>query len=129
MGRSPAALALLVWGFAAGCGSGGWAQPRSVLDAQVLARAARPARAERQTATGFYRDWLAWTWGSHCHMVPTDSEYFDQVVARCGAIPGMVAGVSRLLTEIEATPASHAPIATLQQTRWLAPPPPAACWR
>jgi hypothetical protein len=62
-------------------------------------------------------------------MLPTDSTYFDRMVDVCGAIPGTVAGVSRLLLEVEATPEALTPVPAADRSHWLDPARSDGCWR
>jgi len=109
------------------CRGGGWARPRSIVDARAMLAGQRgPDKA--QTGTAVYRNILSRTWGSHCRMLPTDSVYFDRKVARCGGVPGVIAGISRLLLEVEASPAILEPVASSSQIWWLNSAAGATCW-
>jgi putative component of membrane protein insertase Oxa1/YidC/SpoIIIJ protein YidD len=97
------------------------APARNVVDARAIAEHDRSGEPP-QTATSVYRGILARSWGSHCRMLPTDSVYFDRQVARCGAAVGAVAGVARLLLEVEATPEVLPPVPASDRLHWLAGP-------
>ena len=122
-----AALAALAC--AAGCAGGGWARPSNIVDARASLQQPHPGGSATQTGTVVYRRVLAPTWGAHCRMLPTDSVYFDRQVARCGAVPGTVAGVSRLLREVEASPETLVPVPAGDRVHWLDPPRSDGCWR
>lgn len=111
----------------AGCTTPGLARPRSLVDAHYLL-SPRPASSP-QTATAVYRSILAKSMGSHCRMLPTDSEFFDRKVAQCGAVPGVMAGFSRMLLEIEATPEVVEPVPATDRVHWLDLPRDDSCWR
>jgi hypothetical protein len=121
----PLTTALLGLVVVAGCAAAGRYAPRAVLDGGFVGA---QSTASPQTGTVVYRALIAKTLGSHCRMVPSDSTYFDRKVAACGAIPGVVAGVSRVLLEVEATPETLVPLATGRGVRWLDPPRPDTCW-
>jgi hypothetical protein len=75
----------------------------------VTRRAARVSPAPPAAATRVYRDFLARSMFSRCRMIPTDSQLFDLRARRCGSVPAAVLGWSRMLLEVEATPATVRP--------------------
>jgi putative component of membrane protein insertase Oxa1/YidC/SpoIIIJ protein YidD len=98
----------------------------NIVDARFMTADSSPERP--QTASDIYRALLAPTWGSDCRMLPTDSVYFDEKVRRCGAILGAVAGLARLLLEVEATPAVLVPVPASDRVHWLDSSGSRPCW-
>jgi hypothetical protein len=97
----------------------GWLEARALLRVQQTGRV--------QTSTRAYREVVARSLASHCRMFPSDSELYDLRAARCGAAPAALLGVSRLLLEVEASPAFLPVVAGGPRVRWLDLPPSAAC--
>jgi hypothetical protein len=89
----------------------------------------RETRARRAVATVVYQDLLGRSLFARCEMVPTDSQMFDHRSRRCGALPAVVLGISRLYLEAAATPRFLRPLTMDGRLRWLDLPGPDECWR
>jgi putative component of membrane protein insertase Oxa1/YidC/SpoIIIJ protein YidD len=112
----------------AGCSARNGMPSRNIVDARFVI-AGQQGRQAPETATATYRTVLAKTLGSHCRMLPSDSEYFDRKVKQCGAVAGVMAGVSRVLLEVEATAEVAEPVPATKRLYWLDPPRSDSCWR
>jgi hypothetical protein len=116
--RAIAACALLV-----GCAAAGRPTQLRAVDARQLLARRQAAPQQPVTATVIYRAMAKSALYAQCRMLPSDSQAFDLRVPVCGAPAAALLGVSRLLLEREATPASLPQVVLEGRLRWLDMPP------